>query len=640
MNAIDLRIEYAIAAALALAATIAMARVLYRQRRADASSRSRGWRVALLLLAQPLSAGLLYLALLPPRLPGQAGTMIVSTAAAGADAVAAQDRAADVRVVLPEAPRTATGERVPDLASALRRHPGTQRLRVIGAGLEPRDRDAARGRAVEFVAAPLPRGLIGLWSPARVGEGATFSLAGRVEGVAGGRAELLDPAGQRVDRVALRGDGGFSLSAVARGAGLASFSVRVRDARERMIEEVAVPVAVEAVAAPKLLLLAGAPGPELKYLRRWAVDAGLKPHTQISVGGGLQLGDAPLSLNAATLAGFDLVVLDERAWEGLGEAQRTALIAATRAGLGVLLRVGGALSPRTRAQLRELGFEPGAGAESTELVLPAERADEAALHALLGPGSPDAPRSRKHTPPQAPTLSRRSLALDGADLQALGRGRDGKAYAAWRALGQGRFGMWSVGDSFRLALAGRDDVHARLWSEALSALARARAGDAARVDATPRQDQRTRVCGLSDGAQMIVPDGSAVALQIDPASGGERCAGFWPTAAGWHGVKQGERTIAVYVRGRDEAPGVRLGELREATAALAVSSAQAPQAASGGSASAGERGSPWPWFGAWLLLSAALWWFERSRRGRLAMAADDGAAAEASPRAGGLSGEA
>ncbi|MGO4780014.1 hypothetical protein AB4084_31535, partial [Lysobacter sp. 2RAB21] len=125
--------------------------------------------------------------------------------------------------------------------------------------------------------------------------------------------------------------------------------------RQQVIEQVDVPVAIEARPAPKLLLLAGAPGPELKYLRRWAADAGLKPHTQISVGAGLQLGDAPLSLNAATLAGFDLLVLDERAWESLGETQRNAVIAAARGGLGVLLRVGGPLSPRTRAQLRELG---------------------------------------------------------------------------------------------------------------------------------------------------------------------------------------------------------------------------------------------------------------------------------------------
>ena len=36
-------------------------------------------------------------------------------------------------------------------ATALRRHPGMQRIRVLGAGLEARDREAVRGYAVTFV---------------------------------------------------------------------------------------------------------------------------------------------------------------------------------------------------------------------------------------------------------------------------------------------------------------------------------------------------------------------------------------------------------------------------------------------------------------------------------------------------------
>jgi hypothetical protein len=608
-----MNIELAIAIVLGLAAILATARLLYRQYRSDAATRSRGWRMAVLLIAQPLIAALLYFAVLPPRLPGQAGTMIVSTAGA---ADGAGQGAGDIRVALPEAPPAAVGERVPDLASALRRHPGTQRLRVLGAGLPPRDRDAARGLAIEFVPAPLPRGLSGLWSPARVGEGEEFWLSGRVEAMPGGSVELFDPGSQRVDRAMPRGDGGFALSAVARSAGLAMFQLRLRDARQQVIEQLDVPVAIEARPAPKLLLLAGAPGPELKYLRRWAADAGLKPYTQISVGAGLQLGDAPLNLNAATLAGFDLLVLDERAWESLGETQRNAVIAAVRGGLGVLLRVGGPLSPRTRAQLRALGFEPGAGADASELRLPAIGADEAATRARLGPGSVDAPRPRDQAPAEAPALTRRVLALDSATLQPLARDADGKAYAAWRALGQGRIALWGLSDSFKLVLAGRDDLHGRLWSDALSTLTRARSSEPARIDGTPRQDARTRVCGLADGAQVLPPRGPAVALVVDPDTGRERCAGFWPTSAGWHSLRQGERLLPFYVRARDEAPGLRASELREATAGLSLVSAQRDGAATGALAADGERGSPWPWFFAWLALSAGLWWFERSLRGR------------------------
>ncbi|MGO1068973.1 carboxypeptidase regulatory-like domain-containing protein [Lysobacter sp. CA199] len=606
-------IETIIAAVLALSAIVAIARLCLRQYRAQPGQGARARRLILLLAAQPLAAALLYFALLPPRLPGQAGAMVVATADAGA---ATAQAAGDVRIALPQAPATAIGERVPDLATALRRHPDTQRLRVLGAGLTARDRDAANGRQIEFVPAPLPRGLTSLWSPQRVAEGEDFAIAGRVEAMPGGSVELLDPGLQRVDRAIPRGDGGFLVHALARGAGLATFKLRLRDARQRVIEEVDVPVAIAAVPAPKLLLLAGAPGPELKYLRRWALDAGLKPHTQISVGAGLQLGDAPIALDAASLSGFDLLVLDERAWESLSASQRGAAVGAARAGLGVLLRVSGPLSPALRAQWRQLGFETGAGNESNALRWPAAEIDEAASRARLGPGSADAPRPRDQAPAQAPALTRRVLALDGADLQPLGRDADGKAFAAWRAIGQGRMGVTGLSDSFRLVLAGRDDLHARLWSDAFSVLARARAGESARVEGASRQGERMRLCGLSESAQVLPPRGPAVALLIDPAAGDARCAGFWPTATGWHALRQGERTLPFYVRGRDEAPGLRASELREATAALRLAALGAQGSRTSALDAGGARGSRWPWFFAWLIVSAGLWWLERSRRGR------------------------
>ncbi|QWP75236.1 carboxypeptidase regulatory-like domain-containing protein [Lysobacter sp. K5869] len=620
--------ETTVATVLGVAAALAMARTLWRQQRAESASRSRGWRVAALLLAQPLIAALLYFALFPPRLPGQAGTLAV--AAAGASDAAWREAAGEVRVVLPEASRDLDGERVPDLATALRRYPQSQRLRVVGAGLIARDRDAVRGIAVDFAAAPLPRGIVGAWAPARIGEGETFAVRGRVEGANGGAVELLDPAGQRVDRAALVADGTFALDAVARVAGRAGFALRAVDAQQREIERVALPVSVEAEPPVRVLLLAGAPGPELKYLRRWASDSGLKLHTQIATGAGMQLGDAPLRIDAPTLAGFDALVIDERAWDALAPAQRAALAGALRGGLGVLLRATGPLSPGLRAQLREFGLEPGAGADTATLRLPVERADEAALRARLGPGSADAPRSREQAPPALPTLTRRALALDAPALQALGVDADGKAFAAWRAAGQGRIAVWGVSDSFRLVLAGREDAHARLWSRALSALARPRAVARAEIDSDARVGERVRLCGVGAQAQVVASDGARIGLSVDPAAGPKACAGFWPTSAGWHSLEQGERRQDFYVRAADEAPGLRARELRDATAALALRSGESSATATASASQTGERGSPWRWFAAWLTLCAALWWFERSRFGRAGGAS--GAAASDPPR--------
>lgn len=608
--------EFALAAMLALAVLIALTGLVWRQYRAPLGQRAHAWRFVLLLAAQPACAVLLYLALLPPLLQGQAGTMLVATAGT---AGFAEGAAGDVRIVLPEAAAALEGERVPDLATALRRHPGTQRLHVIGAGLEARDLDAARGLAIEFQPAPLPRGLSGLWLPRRIAAGDDFEIHGRAEGLAGGSAELLDPAGHRVDRASLDAGGGFALAGGARGAGLANFVLRLLDAQGKPAEQVELPLRTVAEAAPRILILAGAPNPELKYLRRWALDSGASLHTQIGVGGGMQLGDAPIAINAATLAGYDLAVLDDRSWEALGAAQRGAMVEALRNGLGLVLRVTGPLSESTRAQWRALGLNLGAGREAATVRLATDAdADEDAIRARIGPGTADAPHARDEAIPETPQLSRRALRLESPQTRPLLRDANGVAFAVWRAEGRGRVALWTLTDSFRLALAGRGDLHAQLWNDALATVARARAGETPEIDADARPDQRLSLCGLAAGARVSAPDGSELVLPIDPASGARRCAGYWPRLPGWHVLHQGERAWPFAVRRGDEAPGLRASALREGTLAL---SAQPPTRATAADKSANaHRSASWPWFLGWLLLSAALWWFERSRYGRAPVA--------------------
>lgn len=612
----DVTPDFALAALLVLAVLIALAGLVWRQCRAPLGQGAHAWRFVLLLAAQPACAVLLYLALLPPLLQGQVGTMLVATAGTVGFAEGA---AGDVRIVLPEAAAALDGERVPDLATALRRHPGTRRLHVIGAGLEARDLDAARGLAIEFQPAPLPRGLSGLWLPRRIAAGDDFEIHGRAEALVGGSAELLDPAGHRVDRAPLDADGGFALAGSARGAGLANFVLRLLDAQGKPVEQVELPLRTVAEAAPRILILAGAPNPELKYLRRWALDSGASLHTQIGVGGGMQLGDAPIAINAATLAGYDLAVLDDRSWEALGAAQRSAMVEALRNGLGLVLRVTGPLSESTRPQWRALGLNVDTGREAASVRLSADAgADEDAIRARIGPGTADAPHARDAAIPETPQLSRRALRLESSQARPLLRDADGVAFAVWRTEGRGRLALWTLTDSFRLTLAGRSDLHAQLWNDALAAVARARAGETPEIDADARPDQRLSLCGLAAGARVSAPDGGALALPIDPASGARRCAAYWPRLPGWHVLHQGERAWPFAVRRADEAPGLRASALREGTLALA---AQPPARTSATDASANaHRGPSWPWFLAWLLLSAALWWFERSRYGRAPVA--------------------
>ena len=87
-----------VALLLALAVAVAALR-LWRAHRAD-PRRPRAWRLALLLVLQPLLAGALYLALFPPQRPLDPATLVVLTeGATSADAVGVEGRL----VALPEA---------------------------------------------------------------------------------------------------------------------------------------------------------------------------------------------------------------------------------------------------------------------------------------------------------------------------------------------------------------------------------------------------------------------------------------------------------------------------------------------------------------------------------------------------------
>jgi len=603
---------------LALAVLLAWVRLLSWQRAAPVAQRSRLWRIATLVALQPLCAALLYLTLLPPTLPGEAGTMVVATAGATA-AKARGVGAADRIVALPEAGDAtdiADAQRVPDLATALRRHPGTRRLRVIGAGLEARDRDAARGLSIAFAPPELPAGVVRLDPPARAAPGSTFQVGGRVHGVDGGTVELLDPAGQRVDAMTLGKDGEFVLRGSARDAGVAVLELRVRDSDRKPLENVPVPLWTAEDPAPRVLILAGAPGAELKFLRRWATDAGLESHVQVSLGGGLQLGDAPLPLNAGTLEQFDLAVVDERSWASLGASQRAALGQAVRDGLGLLLRVTGPLPQSTRGQWQALGLDIAGGSDSAALKLDVNATDDDALRALRGPGTRDVPIAADADQAQPPELSRRVVRVDPIQAAPLLRAADGTPLAHWRTTGRGRVGVWTVTDSYLLALSGRHDLHAQLWSETFSALARPTGATAAPEfrPSSARVNQRSTVCGLGEKPQVQAPDGSRTTLLIDPANGIDACAGYWPDEAGWHQLQQGDDSWPFHVSDTEGAAGIGSAELRDATLQLAQRSV--PSNGSLLTAAPTRRGSPWPWFFAWLLAAAALWWLERARLGR------------------------
>lgn len=588
---------------------LSSARLCWQQWRGPA--RANGVFATLLVL-QAVVTVLLYLTLVPPMQRVAGGQLTVLTGAA--DQVRWSAAPGETVVALPEATKVADALAAPDLATVLRQHPGPTSLRLIGDGLSARDRDAALPRGVRIELPSAPQGWIALQPPPVTAPGAVFTVSARAQGVSKARAELVDPAGVVIDRSTPDAEGKMQLSGVARVAGQSVFGLRLIDAEQHVVDTLAVPVDTAAAATPRLLLLAGAPGPELKYLRRWATDAGLRVQAQANAGGGVSLGDAPIALTAATLAETDVVVLDERSLGGLSGAQRSALQQAIRGGLGVLVRTSGPLGDGARQTLRSWGLSVTGGNQAAPLSLTAD-ADAALLQARRGPQ-----RTASDTTAyieDADTASHQAalpvleqLGLKANDATALLRDDKGAAVGGYRALGRGRVALLPVTDSYRLLLAGRDDRHAELWSSVLASVARPLpAADRPRIGThTPWAGERMALCQLQATAQVRAPDGAVLPLRLDPASGAERCAGYWPNQPGWHQLQQGEDRRAFYVFDPASARPLYRQQLRDATAQRLATGAAAASACV-----VETPGARWPWLLAFVLAAGLLWWLERRR---------------------------
>jgi hypothetical protein len=541
------------------------------------------WRMVALAALQPMMAGTLYLTLFAPSRARTADTVVVATE--GAPRLIAT-ASGETLVALPEAGVVAGAGREPDLGTALRHRPGTIAIRIVGGGLVARDRPAAAQVTVRFAAPPVPRGLVALTPPSPVAPGERFAVAARVEG--GATVTLLDPAGRIVDTGRPAADGGIVLHGTARVPGEALFTLRLAGG-----EVATVPLVTAAALPAKALILAGAPGPEVKFLRRWAADAGLTPQAQLAVGGGLTLGDPP-----ASYAGYDVAIIDDRSWTALGAGARATLAQAVRGGMGLIVRLTGPV-PRG---WQVLGLATGAGGGGGGVVplrLAPAATSQAALAARRGPGSRDAPAASAAPLGEVPELSRIATTPGGVPLL---RDVRGTPYAAWRNVGRGRVAVVTLLDSFALVTSGNGDAHADIWSRLVATVGRGRPSP---PDVAPLAwaGERTTLCGIVPGADATAPDRTATALIADPAAQG--CAGYWPRSAGWHRVAG----RPLYVHPADALPQVRAAMRREATLALVGdrAAAAAPPPVSGPAPS-------WRWFLAFLALAGLSWWLERRRR--------------------------
>lgn len=568
---------------LAVGMLLASARLLLQTR--APGSRPRPWRISLLVIGQGMAAALLFFLLRTGDPAEPVHTLHVLTARATTGPVVAE-RPGERWVRLPEAPGSAGVATTPDLATALRLYPGVRTLHIRGDGLEARDRDAARHLHVTFKPVPPAIGITEWWAPQTLREGEPMHVVGSAHAPAGTRIGLLDPAGNRIDEQTLQDDGGFALRAIPRHSGLAGYRLQLENSNGKQLDASRLQVRVAAATSTRVLLLAGGPDPDLKYLRRWAAAQGAQLQASIELGGGMRTGDPPFAIDPRTLDEADLLILDDRTWNGMDRRRQEAVLTAVDAGMGLLLRASTPL------------------AQSGLLGMRVRTATLPATYRIPAPAGADTEAP--------PAMERPQLRIDNPGGPVLLRDDRGLSLATWRAHGRGRIGVWLPGDTFRLALSGHGTLHASQWARVLNALMRPRAPAPAPLPPRIYAGQRTLLCDVSTAPRVVAPgSGQPSPLLVDPRSGVRRCAAYWPTHPGWHRLldASGERSFLVRAAAEDIA--LRAAENRRATSELAAQTS--PPYGVGPSPAGVPR---WLLFLAWLALMGGLWWFERSRFGR------------------------
>lgn len=460
------------------------------------------------------------------------------------------------------------------------------------------------GSAIASASASLLQGPAGATPASPISDGAETSAAedvvvpksgARDLSTASARASAAGAQGQEQARSqgepdaapAIQG-GIVHLHAPARAVGSLALRLRALDADEQPLDAYDFSVEVTPPRASKVLLLAAAPGPETRALRRWAVDAGLEFDSRIQFAPGLVQGGRLLAPSTEELSALDLLIIEERAWSALGAGGRAAVLAEVENGLGLLLRLTALPNPGLLAELREAGFAiervPGETSAQARVAGAPTRLRQLPIRVM----------SRQVVPAV--------LSSEGAPL------------ALWRAHGLGRMGLLWLTDSYRLQAAGHSEAYGSLWSGLASELARApNASPPSPTLRLPRGQtqawagERIQLCGVPEALSLMAPDGSRVALAEPDAQG---CTVALPTVSGRYRLVDDKATaLELVVRDPGGEAALHAADLLART--LAVVST--PAAGDEGTGPLYASGDFRPWLLALLGVLALLWWLERPR---------------------------
>jgi len=419
------------------------------------------------------------------------------------------------------------------------RHPGLQKLHVLGYGLEEDELEALRQVQVIPHLTELPAGISAVHWPESIRLGEALEVSGTYENKAEKAVWLyLQAAGRARDSVEVRSGSTcrFRLRYTPKQEGRFTYRLLAKKG-ERTDTLGVIPVQVKPVQPLGVLLLSRAPSFEFKFLKNHLAALQHRVALRSTVSKDLHqsewLNRPRVDLSRLTprlLEQFDIVLTEPQALQSLTAGERSALEqAVAQQGLGVLTL---ATVPPPGSSLAF--FTPS---EAKRLTPQTTRAVQAAW----GEGSTALTQAAPYA--LAPAAALRKLVEE-----------DGRVLVGAKRVGWGWVALSFVPQTFAWQLEGKPAVYAGYWAAVLSGIAKEAVLEQYwQLDGTrlPQADRplvltytdlrHDQVAALPAATVTQLADSSTIQLALaQQVVQPEKFSGaFWPRHSGWHRVQSG-----------------------------------------------------------------------------------------------------
>ena len=425
--------------------------------------------------------------------------------------------------------------------------PKGSKVTIYGDGIESSQIKRFPQQSIRFSPAPLKDGISKIAWPTRLQRGRQLVITGQLSSGQlsttewqGYSIELQDPTGQTITNSKLQ-QSSFSLSAWPKANGNFVYQLMVKDPSNKIIFQEAVPLEIYSRPAPKVLLIADAPGFEINRLHTLLENQGIPISSRIK----LSLNKYRTSYNNSEqialngdlpLAKFNLLIIDERSLEQLSSTQFIAINnRVEHFGLGVLVLLNDPMkanSAKSNYLSSWFVLEDTNNNDLVQLKAASSHRDDIELSTV----------NRDFT--------------SGNDYQPVIRDSNNNTLVASLKIGKGTAAASRILDSHKLAASSQSMQLALFWKKLIEQVSQPEiiSGKINVSNQLPLVDDELTICITASASKFSTnklrisnPQQEQIQPQTRAISDNQSCARYWPKVPGWHRITSVDLSQSFYV---------------------------------------------------------------------------------------------